>query len=178
MSEILHDNVQLDERRVKTRSIVFKLDIDSSDAPESHNITGVPLDVVYTRNEGDTATADAIEDHTAGCPCWANNFTAPVDTSGITGFLIDASVLENGSQVIDEVLGVKLLRGFHPIYACGSLDDRDIIDLLGENVCVSGVSTPSGVTLGGNIAFELTSAGIDFAATDYTQVFEVIYTIR
>ena len=175
MSEILHDNVQLDERRIKTRSIIFKLDIDSSDAPESHNITGVPLDVVYTRNEGDTATADAIE-----CPaCWANGYVACVaDASGETGFLIDISTLESGSQVVDEVLGVKLLRGDHSIFNCGAVDTQDLIALLGEDVDVSGVVTATGVTLGGNIAFELVNAGIDFSGTDYTQVFEVIYTIR
>ena len=174
MGEILHDDAVLDDRRVKTRSLIFKLDIDSSDAPESHNITGVPLDVVFTRNEGDTATADAIE-----CPaCWANGYVACVaDASGETGFLIDVSALEAG-QVVDEVLGVKLLRGDHSIFNCGAVDTQDLIALLGEDVDVSGVVSASGVTLGGNIAFELVNAGIDFTGTDYTQVFEVIYTLR
>ena len=176
MGEILHDNAVLDDRNNKTRRLIFKLDIDSDGCPETHTISGVPTDVVISYNEGDTATADALEADT----CWDNGYAACfTDANGNTAFLIDVSKLESASVgSISEVLGVNLLRGFHPTYVCGAIDERDLIALLGDDVTQGLVASSSGITPDGNIAFELVNAGISFAATDYTQVFEVIYTIK
>ena len=175
MGEVLHDNAILDDRSVKTRRLIFKLDIDSDGAPETHTISGVPGNVVISYNEGDTATADAVEADT----CWDNGYTACfADACGHTGFLIDVSELEVAGVVIAEVLGVNLLRGFHPVYVCGAIDERDVINLLGDDLLVEGVTASTGITPLGNIAFELINVGLDFTCADYTQVFEVIYTIR
>ena len=175
MGEILHDDAVLDDRRIKTRRLIFKYDVDSGECPEVHVISGVPGDIVISRNEDDTATADAIDCPADCVDCWANTYTAPADNVGTSGFLINVSLLEGG-QSVSEVLGVQLLRGNNPLFDCGSVDEHDIITLLGEDVIDNGVTTATGVTLSGNIAFEIVST-VDFAAADYTQVFEVIYVL-
>ena len=177
MSEILHDDAVLDERRIKTRRLIFKYDVDSTcGCCETHLISGVPSTVVVVRIEGDTATADAIDCPADCVDCWANTYTAPSNSTGVVGFLLDISALESGSQSVREVLGVSLLRGNNPLFACGAVDEHDIIALLGEDVIDGLVTSATGVTLSGNIAFELTST-VNFESADYTQVFEVIYIL-
>lgn len=177
MAEILHDKPGVDDRGNKTRRIVFKLDVDSSPTPETHVISGFPGGIITTSTECDSgacSTTEAIEDDA----CWDNAFTAcPADACGEIGFLIEVAELESNSHSVDEVLGVHLLRGENPLFACAAVDEHDIITLLGDNITQGLVVSASGVTPAGNIAFELVST-VDFAAADYTQVFEVIYTIK
>ena len=177
MGEILRDSAILDDKDVKIRRLYFKLHVDTSDCPEIHVITGVPTDAVLLNYEDDTgacSTTVALED----CACWDNGFTAcPTDAVGQVGFLIDASVIEGASASILEVHGVSLLNGNNPLFDCGAVDEHDLIVYLGTDVDVGGAVHAGGVTPAGNIAFELTST-VNFATADYTQFFEVIYSIR
>ena len=176
MGEILHNNPVLDDARNKRRSIIFDLDVDADACPdETFVLTGVPGDVVIVRHAEDTATSDAVEDIT----CDDTGFTTPVNATGIIGFLLDASKLEASSTSILKVHAVKLLGAVNEAaVCCGVLvDAKDTISFVGADQTQGLVVSPSGISAGGNIVFELDST-VDFDATDYHQTIEVIYSIR
>lgn len=158
----LWSDPSLEDRALNEKFLVFELNNDTSDCPETYALD-IDDEVVIMRTEDNVATANAVE----SIACCSNPFTAPDDSDGIIGFLLQKSKFEP-HLTIDKVLGVEVL------YVSSG---TTAVTLHGTNRTTNDVAFASGVTGDGNIAFSIDSS-IDLAANDLRMVVKVNYRTR
>ena len=142
-------NERLLDRSIKTRTIAMRLQItgDATPADKVH-IPDLGSELIILRTEGKTATADAIEDLSAV-------FTTPVDAAdAVFGVLCRKEVTTDGNDGFGTVTQVLDVVAYDRAGTATTLD----IDLL------DGTGVSNGLTDDGNIAFEITTTGLNLAA--------------
>ena len=145
---VLESNSALNEQNLKSKRMVFEVEI-TADATPADKVHGVDVpSVVILRSEGKVAQADAIED-------LSGSFTTAVDDStGDSQFGI--LITELGS--IEKVYSVTVSEQT-------SLASSLSVALLGTN----------GLTAGGNIGIDIAGTGLDLSTESPVLLIEVEY---